>query len=283
MSEDDNQKSGGTKDMIDAVTGLVGAVPVYQDLLQPAAQQVGKALGTVAKTVNVALTPLSLVIWGYEKIGAFIEEKVTERLENTPSDDIVTPKPNVAGPAIEALRFTGHEPALSDMYANLLASAMDRNTADHAHPAFVEIIKQLTPEEAKILTLFKNTSAFPLITLRADLEAGQGGTDWVPNFSHLWKLCDSDRPDLYPPYIDNLCRLGLLEIPSGVFLTANNTYEPLESDPLIAHEMDEIKVQPLANKPSIIRKMVRRTPLGKLFIDACVVSKVEPRLTQQGD
>lgn len=275
MSGEDNQKSGTTKEMIDAVTGLVGAVPVYQDLLQPAAQQLGKALGTVAKTVNVALTPLSLVIWGYEKIGVFIEEKVTERLRNTPTHDIITPKPNVAGPAIEALRFTGHEPSLSDMYANLLASAMDRSTADFAHPAFVEIIKQLTPEEAKMLKLFRDKNAFPLITLRADLEERQGGTDWVSNFSHLWKLCDSDRPDLYPPFIDNLCRLGLVEIPNGVYLTANDAYEPLESDPLITQVMDEIKAESGLYTPRINRKMVRRTPLGELFIDACVVAKVE--------
>jgi len=68
----------------------------------------------------------------------------------TPPDQIVVPKPNVAGPALEALRYTWHEETLSDLYANLLAaSSMDKSTADGAHPAFVEIIRQLTPDEAK--------------------------------------------------------------------------------------------------------------------------------------
>jgi hypothetical protein len=33
-----------TRDAVDAVTGLVKAVPVYQDLVQPAAKEVGVGL-----------------------------------------------------------------------------------------------------------------------------------------------------------------------------------------------------------------------------------------------
>lgn len=50
--------AGKTKDVIDAVTGLVRAVPIYDDLARPAAKQLGKALETVAKTVNMALAPV---------------------------------------------------------------------------------------------------------------------------------------------------------------------------------------------------------------------------------
>ena len=46
------------RDSIDAVTGLVKAVPVYSDLAQPAAKELGKGLVTVAKAVNIALAPV---------------------------------------------------------------------------------------------------------------------------------------------------------------------------------------------------------------------------------
>ena len=147
------EESGGNtevKGTIEAVTGLVKAVPIYEDMVQPVAKQLGKSLETVGKAINVALAPVGILVWGYDKCQDFIQTKVADRLKDVPPEDIITPKPNIAGPAIEALRYTGHEESLSDMYANLLASAMDKSTADGAHPAFVEIIKQLTPDEAKI-------------------------------------------------------------------------------------------------------------------------------------
>ena len=117
------------RDMVDAVTGVAKAVPVYQDVVQPAAQEVGKALQTVAKTVHVVLAPVSALVWGYDQIKEFVSTKVAERLKNVPPENLVTPKPNVAGPSLEALRYTGHETSLSDLYANLLATAMDTSTA----------------------------------------------------------------------------------------------------------------------------------------------------------
>ena len=59
---DDNK----IRDVIDAVTGVAKAVPVYQDVVQPAAQEIGTALQTVAKTVHVALAPVSALVWGWE-------------------------------------------------------------------------------------------------------------------------------------------------------------------------------------------------------------------------
>jgi hypothetical protein len=38
------------------------------------------------------------MIWGYDKIRDFISTTVAERLKNVPPENIVTPKPNVAGP-----------------------------------------------------------------------------------------------------------------------------------------------------------------------------------------
>ena len=56
------------RDVVDAVAGVAKAVPVYQDLAQPAAQEIGKALQTVAKTVHIALAPVSAMVWGYDQI-----------------------------------------------------------------------------------------------------------------------------------------------------------------------------------------------------------------------
>jgi hypothetical protein len=217
------------RDVVDAVTGIAKAVPVYQDVVQPAAQEIGKGLQTVAKTVHVMLAPVSALVWGYDQIKEFVSTRVAERLKNVPPENLVSPKPNVAGPALEALRYTGHEELLSDLYANLLAAAMDASTANGAHPAFVEIIKQLTPDEAKLVALFVRDMPLPLLNLRWQYKSNQegksGGREVLVHFSHLGNIAGCQYPHMTPTYIDNLCRLGLAEVPAFWEYTAKGVYD----------------------------------------------------------
>jgi len=264
------------RDVVDAVTGVANAVPVYQDIVQPAAQEMGKALQTVAKTVHIALAPVSALVWGYDQIKEFVSTKVTDRLKNIPPENLVTPKPNVAGPALEALRYTGHESSLSDLYANLLATAMDKSTAQGAHPAFVEIIKQLTPDEAKLVALFVNDPTLPLINLRWEFkpnaEGKTGGKDVLVHFSHLGIIAGCEFPDMAPTYLDNLCRLGLAEIPTFWEYTSKGVYDALENDQLIKATKASIEANSEI-QPIIERKGLRVTELGKQFARVCVVPK----------
>lgn len=264
-------------EIIDAVTGLVKTVPVYEDLAQPAAKELGKSLETVAKAVNVALAPVSALIWGYDQIRDFIATKVTERLKNVPPENVVAPKPNVAGPAIESLRYTGHEPLLSDLYANLLATAMDKDTANGAHPAFVEIIKQLTSDEAKLIGQLLAPIPLPLISVRWEYKTPtpekNGGQDALINFSLLGSQASLEFPDLTPTYIDNLCRLGLIEFfPHGMAYTENHIYEALENTPQIQDMKFEIERNPEL-RCVLVRKGLSVTELGKQFINSCVNPK----------
>jgi len=264
------------RDVVDAVTGVAKVVPVYQDVVQPAAQELGKALQTVAKTVHVALAPVSALVWGYDQVKEFVSTKVAERLKNVPPENIVTPRPNVAGPALESLRYTGHESSLSDLYANLLAASMDKATAHGAHPAFVEIIKQLTPDEAKLIGLFVREMAFPLLDVRWEFKnqtaEKSGGKDVLMNFSLLGVIAQCEFPQLTPTYIDNLCRLGLAEIPAMFQYTSVGVYDALEN----AQEVQQLKSQIEQNQEfrcSLERKGLRVTELGKQFARICVVRK----------
>lgn len=264
------------RDVVDAVTGVAKAVPVYQDVLQPAAQEIGKALQTVAKTVHVALAPVSALVWGYDQIKDFVSTKVADRLKNVPPENIVTPKPNVAGPALESLRYTGHESSLSDLYANLLAAAMDKTTASGAHPAFVEIIKQLTPDEAKLVQLFVIPQAFPLLTVRWEYKAPtpeeSGGMDVLVNFSLLGGQAGVEFPHLTPTYLDNLCRLGLAEIPQMFEYTGKGVYEPLENAQEVLNAKARIEANPKW-RVQMQRQGLRVTELGKQFANVCVLRK----------
>lgn len=274
MEENDNKETN-VKATIDAVTGLVKAVPVYQDAVQPAAKQVGQSLETVTKTVNIVLAPIKALVWGYEKIEEFISTRVSEKLKNTPEENIVTPPPQVAGPAVEALKYSGHDSNLRELYANLLATAMDKETIHKAHPGFVEIIKNMTSDEAILIQAFLVLGTHPLIDVQAKYKGGSTGKGYqilYSNYSHLHKQVKIERPDLIPTYLNNFCRLGILEIPSGKHMTAPNTYEPLEND----KELNQLKEQIAKLDDRLVvfdRKAITTTAFGKLFVQNVVTEK----------
>lgn len=127
-----------------------GIIKQVTEVFPEPTQEANKALTTIGKTINLALAPLSGLIWGYDKISSWIEQKLADRLKDVPEDNIITPPVNIAGPTIEAMRFTSDD-ELREMYANLLAASMNKETVYQTHPRFVDIIKHLSIDEAHIL------------------------------------------------------------------------------------------------------------------------------------
>ncbi|UPT55497.1 DUF4393 domain-containing protein [Dickeya zeae] len=275
MSDEKNNEnvgntSGNNKvaETINAATGLVKAIPVYQDLAQPAAQELGKSLHTVAKLVNVVLAPVSACVWGYEKIKEFVDTKVADKLKNTNPDDIISPAPNVAGPALEALKYTGCNETLSDMYACLLASAMDKNKADEAHPAFVEIIRQLTSDEARIMSFLSERRFIPLVDVKKNRIDNHSGITVYSSYSEFEMTNILDLPKYAPSGMGNLCRLGLANIPEYGYINNESLYHPLVNSDFIKELLSDNTENHLY-KRAVIYKMLTITNLGSQFIKVC--------------
>lgn len=273
MTDPTNPPGSNVRDTAEAVRGIVEAVPVYEDAVQPAAKELGKGLETVMKTVNVCLAPLKALVWGYEQIEGFLQQNVAEKLSETPTEEIIEPKPHVAGPALEALRFTGYEESLRDLYANLLAASMDSRTASMAHPSFVEIIKQLTPDEARLLKYFSTEDRLPVIHMRSESEDGTGGQEIATNMSLFGRDVNCEHEHLTPSYIDNLARLGLIAIPEK-FYTAPEAYEELENHPSTVELKNQIDNEE-GVKAKIDKRIILITELGKQFMKACVLDHRE--------
>ena len=273
MTENDKK----VRDVFDAVKGLLDAVPLYQDTVQPAAREIGKALQTIAKTIHVALAPVSALVWGYEQVQEFVSRRVAEKLRNTPPSSITSPSPAVAGPALEALRYAGHETSLREMYANLLATSMDAATVSLAHPAFVDIIRQMAPDEARLVQYLSATRPYPLITVRAAHEnAGAGGEIVLHHFSLLGEEASCEHPSLTPSYLDNLRRLGIIEIPEFLKYTAPFAYDSLVQHSTVQKCLEEINAKK-GQKGLIERKGIAVTRFGRQFIAAAVVDHADLR------
>ena len=272
--EESSNAEGNVEGTIKAVTGLVKEVPIYEDAIQPVAKETGKALQTVGRTVNAALLPVRGLVWGIEQIEEFVQLKISKKLEDTPVDNICSPDPAVAGPALEALRYTGHKESLSELYANLLASAMDKNTAKTAHPGFVEIIKNMSADEAKLLEYIMQNKVAPLVDIIRVSLKNKGETKVQELISTLGIDAGLEHKELSSSYLINLERLGLVEIVRDGHLVKNDIYDRIIND-----SGCQIVVQSLNNqgkeefKGDFKKYYVKNTVFGKQFSLACVESR----------
>jgi hypothetical protein len=260
-----------TTETIAAVTALVKEVPVYPDAIQPGAKELGKSLLTVAKLVNVVLAPVSGLVWSYDKIRDFVETRVAERLRNTPTENIKTPDPAVAGPALEALRYAGHKESLQDMYANLLANAIDERTAREAHPSFVDIIRNISPDEAKLLKFFSQHGSQPCAEIRLIFTTNGSFSVVYTHATTLGADAQCAFPDLVPSYIENLMRLKIINIPSMQHLIGDTTYNRIKETSESAHWLKgnysgEARIE-------FVKQKIDVTPFGHQFMRACVNNK----------
>ncbi len=269
---DDTEKPGIVTDAAKAIAAITENIPIYEDAVQPAAKELGRSLHLVMRAVTAALSPVEGLIWGVDKIRDFVRTKVSTKLENVPPEDIQQPKPHIGVPAIDALRYTGSEPDLADLYANLLATSMDIKTAYAAHPAFVDVIKNMCPDEAKIMRFLSASFYYPLIDIKVITPADKSYIIAHRHVSLLGIDSQCQLPPLASNYVDNLERLGLLAIRSDVRMKAEEPYKRIEEHPQIAGIIAELR-KAEGKRVEIQKFRLEVTDLGKQFIRVCVIDK----------
>lgn len=116
--------------------------------------------------IRSSLRPLRTLRIAWDTVFDRIDEWVAEKLAGTRPEDVVPPPPNLAGGVVTGLVFVQEEPDLRDLFVRLLATSMLRTERSHAHPAFAEFIKQMTPLEARIVRWVAKQSSILKLDLR---------------------------------------------------------------------------------------------------------------------
>lgn len=238
-----------------------------------AGRNIGAAALTVSKTINNALLPLAAVNYAFDKARIYFAEKFPQELSQKaaaiPDENLVEPKASIAGPALQGLAFTHEEPKLKDMYLSLLVTAMDGRSAFDAHPAFVEIIKQLTSEEAAFLKeLLSIGAAIAIIEIRKS-ENNVAGYNILEK--HIVNLRDMKsgaeiENSAFPAMIDNWIRLGLVEVDYTIHLISETSYAWVNSRPEYIRHLGALKSE--QENISFQKGMLIRTALGSQFARA---------------
>ncbi len=203
-------------------------------------------MSDIAKTLHLALAPFQVLAAYQDRLRNFIDNSV----RRVPEDKRMSPAPQILGPVVEGIRYEPEGTEIDEMFSYLLSCSMDRDRVHEAHPSFPIIIRQISSDEAKILSL---------------IESSQFNFVWSRDYDDTKKLFVGERkievddlpkenlifPENVLFYFEHLDKLGL----AGIFQEGNQ--EPImESDP---RRQSGIRV----------RSVYRLTDFGKKFVKSC--------------
>src|SRR5262249_17023014 len=142
---------------------------------------------------------------------AWLSAALLRRLAKVDATKIQTPPSYIAGQVLLQLPFCAEQDQLREMYANLLASAMQKDRVAEVHPAYVQIIQQLSPDEALILqALSTDSNSLRLYEAYDNRGNALDRTESISiSFRHYCEGVGAVDPSSSDTYLDNLLRLRI--------------------------------------------------------------------------
>ena len=201
------------------------------------------------------------------------EAKAIAAEKNVPVENIITPPMYIGVPALQAISYCMNDESLRNMYAELLAHAMNSDTVDNVHPTYVEIIKQMSPYDALIFQNLVKELVKPCISLRYE-KMDASGYPIIDCFA----FADVDSFPIIPTQIslENLERLRLIEINKNFHYSNENKYRELRQSTGLNKMLEEYVIDNENNLPSNEYKIVASEfaimvrGFGQFFARACL-------------
>jgi hypothetical protein len=239
-------------------------VEIYGDVAKPGARQVGRALETVVGLGNTILWPIALA---NERARMALEknlEAYRRRMETVPEEQVTPVTPEIGVPIAEKLSYIQDE-TLSALYIELLAKASIKSTLAMVHPSFVNIINNITPDEAVLLQPFLS-----LDRLFVEVQL------IYPNQTYI--TLDRYQPQrlitqtlIFPQnaqsYLSNLIGLGILESKDIEAAHFREQYLEIEDESRASYS-SLVALEP-GRSLNFTRGFVRLTGFGRKFMEAC--------------
>jgi Abortive infection alpha len=146
----------------------------------------------------------------------------------------------------ESLKRRGYE---------LLERSSELTEQGETHPAYVRILEELSPDEARILRLLATEGPQPAVDIRTWRPLDLGSTVVAPGLSMIAEHAGCRHPARLPAYLSNLFRLGLIWF-SRDKLPDPGPYQLLEAQP------DVVDAVRATGRVRIVRRSIHLTPFG---------------------
>ena len=194
------------------------------------------------------------------------KKELTEKMNAIPDEEKQEPSLQITAQALDNSKYCISEPELRSMFVNLISNSMDQRVSGLVHPSFPEIIKQMSPMDAELLSGFKKKSQQPIANF---VLKHKGGTNVILD-SYLYFDLNESHVYSYATSISSLERLGLLSIDFSKWLSDDSYYK-------IFSEWGYYKALKLNHDHpasgeyvDITKGICSLTPLGRSFVDICI-------------
>ena len=258
-----------TDSIAEQTTEVLGKV--YDDVIHPSAEPVGQVLSYLPRTLRLWFSKWERWLINGEENLRLTSEALRDKVKTIPEEKLCEPEAYVAVPIMQQLAYCYDSSELRDMYANLLAASMNTDKKWQVHPGYIDVIKQLTPDEAKLLSVLpKETNEYvPLITLKVKLGDYTKGEEIIKqNYTNAWDdICD--QPQNISLYLDDLARLKIIDIPDGQSLVNIEKYESIKNSEYIQKLKAEHVLAP-DTEYDFEQKVMNVTEYGRGFILCCI-------------
>ena len=223
--------------------------------------------------LSLAMMPLQMMGYQAEHWKSKFQELLDKKASKIPEERLQSPDLIITGPIMQALGYTVHKDDLRELFTNLLTTSMDSQTAKEALPCFVEMIKQISPDEAKILRFLSKNSPQPVVDVMSVTLDQLTINYLVREESYIPEDSGCEYVELGPQYLGNLLRLGLIDLPENVPLSDPKYYERLDQWFKENFEDGENYEKAQNTQLKLRRRRVRMSQLGTMFLSACVLER----------
>lgn len=249
----------------------------YSDM-RPIVQPVAKCIGAL---IELAVNPILLYSEKARIIFKHRLEQYQKKMEDVKEEDKCEVHPEIGVPIMQVLHYTTNDD-IAEMFTNLLASASISQTAGNAHPAFVEMIKQMSPDEAKIVQFLQKNQTIGYVSLIANHKNEKGFVTPVLKDVGIAGLVSLMYKQNAKVYISNLISLGIIDDAGDVFIDDEEMYNQI----IEYNNLNEVKGMHESmedySSVDIEKGYYYVTEIGRLFINACCNTRISKEKKNTG-
>jgi hypothetical protein len=245
---------------------------LHSSTLKPLVDQSVVTLTGIMKFLNVA-TQLPLFVAAHaQEFAEACVARIRAGFDAIPEARRIAPPLEVVGPLLAHYSYVAANPPLRDMFEQLLVSSIDRER--HVHPSYVEILKQLNADEAKLLVAAReyfhdwhNGDIYAPVLYLSLVEKTPDGERRIGKICFLDDVALLANDHLRRSYTDNFERLGVLKFDRKDSL-ADFDYATMHSHR--AYEEAAAAAQRECCALSTFHGHVELTAFGHSLLTACI-------------
>ncbi|WP_293375048.1 Abi-alpha family protein [Nevskia sp.] len=170
---------------------------------------------------------------------------------------------------------SGHAPTRdlrepAEMLRELLAISSEQSKEQAELAYYSSLLRNLLPDEARILSAVSDGGVYPLINLVALSKLGIQSHVVLENTCSVGRAAGVQLPEMTRGYIQRLMAAGLVETgPEDYALTTK--YEILETDDVLRKLIAQMKVSGQRNQ--LKRRVLKISELGRNLWEACRITE----------